>query len=142
MGHITRMLDVVSVGFTTGEAAVDIDTQGAEGVLLFGVVASTAARIPSLSLKSGASTTGLVACASTFTNTSTAAGQIVICTDVYRPGKRYLQATLATSSATPSWLICCKYNTRTSIGNFTASGTNMGTANGGVKRVVSPSSAT
>lgn len=140
--QLSRLIDIVSVGFTTAEAAVEVDTTNCEGVMFLGVIASTASRTPSLALKSGATTTGFVTCASTHTHASTAAGQWVIATDVYKPRQRYLGATLTTTSATPSWLIAMKYNLRSMQGNFTASGTKMPTATGGIKRVVSPSSAT
>lgn len=144
MGQLSRYLDIVSVGFSTGEAAVEIDNQthNAEGFLFIGVVASTAARTPSLALKLGASTTSFVNCATTHTHASTAAGQFVVATDLYKPTKRWVGATLTTTSATPSWLIACAYGKKKMVGNFTASGTNMPTATGGIKRVVSPSSAT
>lgn len=143
-GQLSRMINCVSVGYSTAEAAVEIDnaTHHAEGYLFIGVVASTASRIPSLALKMGASTTSFVNCASTHTHASTAAGQFVVMTDVYKPAKRWVGATLTTSSATPSWLIALAYGMRQNSSNFTASGTNMPTATGGIKRVVSPSSAT
>lgn len=141
--QLSRFIDVPSVCFTTGEAACEVDTANCEGVLFIGVIASTAARTPSLALKSGATTTGFVNCASTHTHASTAAaGAIVIMTDVYKPKKRYLGATLTTTSATPSYTIAIKYGLRAMQGSFTASGTNMPTASGGIRRVVSPSSAT
>lgn len=142
MGQLSRFIDFQTVGLSTAEAAVEVDTANCEGVLFIGVVCSTAARTPSLALKSGATTTGFVNCASTHTHASTAAGQFVIVTDVYKPKKRYVGATLTTTSATPSYCMAIKYGLRGMQGNFTASGTNMPTATGGIKRVVSPSSAT
>jgi len=143
--QLSRHIDITSVGLSTAEAAVEVDTGGTapcEGVLFIGVIATTAARTPSLALKSGATTTGFVNCASTHTHASTAAGQFVIATDVYKPAKRYIGATLTTTSATPSYLLAIKYGLRVSSSAMTASGTNMPTATGGIKRVVSPSSAT
>jgi hypothetical protein len=143
--QLSRYLDIVSVGFSTAQAAVEFDTAsvgGCEGVMFLGVIASTAARTPSLALKLGASTTSFVNCASTFTHASTAAGVTVIATDVFRPGKRWVGATLTTTTATPSYCIAMAYGLRKSVGNFTASGTNMPTVTGGILRAVSPSSAT
>ena len=140
--QLSRFIDISSVGYSTAEAANEVDTSNCEGVLFIGVIASTASRTPSLALKSGATTTGFVNCATTHTHASTAAGQFVIVTDVYKPKKRYLGATLTTTSATPSYLLAIKYGVREMTGNFTASGTNMPTASGGIRRVVSPSSAT
>jgi len=140
--QLSRFFNCATVGFSTAEAAAEIDMTGYEGCLVIGVVASTAARTPSIALKTGATTTGFVTCASTFTNTSTGAGAFVMMTDVNKVTRRYLGATLTTTSATPSWCIMLPYGPRKNTGNFTASGTNMGTVNGGIKRVVSPSSAT
>ena len=140
--QLSRFIDISSVGFSTAEASNEVDTANCEGVMFVGIVCSTAARTPSLALKAGATTTGFVNCASTHTHASTAAGQFVIVTDVYKPKKRYLGATLTTTSATPSYLLAIKYGLRSMQGNFTASGTNMPTASGGIRRVVSPSSAT
>lgn len=140
--QLSRFIDISTVGLSTAEAAVEVDTANCEGVLFLGVIASTAARTPSMALKSGATTTGFVNCASTHTHASTAAGVFVIATDVYKPKKRYVGATLTTTSATPSYCIAIKYGLRAMQGNMTASGTNMPTATGGIKRVVSPSSAT
>lgn len=143
MPHVTRYLDCFSVGYSTATSnAVEVDTQGFEGVLFIGVNASSAGRILSMALKAGATTTGFVTCASTFTNASTASNNAPVITDVYKPAKRYLGATLTSSAQTPSYLFAFPYNSRTMIGNFTASGTNLGTANGGVLRCISPSSAT
>jgi len=141
--QLSRYIDLVSVGFSTAEAAQEVDTQNCEGVLFIGVKQSTAARTMSMALKAGASTTSFVTCASTFTHASTSAGNdMVIITDVHKPAKRWIGATLTSSSAVPQLLMAFKYGTRKSVGNFTASGTNTPTASGGIKRAVSPSSAT
>ena len=141
MPQLSRYLDLTSVGFSTAEGAVDVDTANCEGVLFIGVPGTTAARLWSMALKSGATTTGLVACASTFTHASTAADNSVIVTDVYKPKKRWIQATLTSSSATPSRLLAFKYGLRAMQGNFSAA-SGVPTATGGIKRCVSPSSAT
>lgn len=142
MPQLSRFIDITSVGFSTAEGAVDVDMAGGgEGVLFIGVPGTTAARLWSMALKSGATTTGLVACASTFTHASTAADNSVIVTDVYKPKKRWIQATLSSSTATPSRLLAIKYSLRSMQGNFSAA-TGLPAATGGIKRVVSPSSAT
>lgn len=142
MPQLSRYLDLVSVGFSTGQDPVEVDTANCEGVLFIGVPCSTAGRLWSMALKAGATTTGFVNCASTHTHATTAASVQVIVTDVYKPKKRYIGATLSSSSATPSFTLAFKYGLRAMQGNFTASGTNVPTASGGIKRVVSPSSAT
>lgn len=141
MPQLSRFIDVTSVGFTTAEAAVEVDTSGCEGVLFIGVPGTTAARLWSLAIKSGATTTGFVNCASTHTHASTAADNSVLITDVYKPKKRYVGATLTSSSATPSRLLAIKYGLRSMTGNFSAA-SGLPAATGGILRAVSPSSAT
>lgn len=140
--QLSRFIDIVSVGFSTAEAAVEVDMAGGgEGVLFIGVPSSTAVRVWSLALKSGATTTGFVNCASTHTHTSTAAGNNCVVTDVYKPKQRFIGATFSSTTATPSRTIAIKYGLRNMSGNMTAA-SGLITATGGVKRVVSPSSAT
>lgn len=139
--QLSRYIDISSVGFTTAEAANEVDTTNCEGVLFIGVPGTTAARLWSMALKSGATTTGFVNCASTHTHASTAADNSVIVTDVYKPKKRYIGATLSSSTPTPSRLIAIKYGPRAMTGNFSAA-SGLPAATGGIKRVVSPSSAT
>ena len=139
--QLSRYIDISSVGFTTAEAANEVDTSNCEGVLFIGVPGTTAARLWSLALKAGATTTGFVNCASTHTHASTAADNSVLVTDVYKPKKRWIGATLTSSSATPSRLLAIKYGVHGMTGNFSAA-TGLPAATGGIKRVVSPSSAT
>jgi len=141
MGQLSRMIDLRSVGFSTAEGAVEVDTTNCEGVLFIGVPGTTAVRLWSLALKAGASTTSFVNCASTHTHASTAADNSVLITDVYKPKKRWIGATLTSSSATPSRLLAFKYGVRSMVGSF-ASTAGVPVATGGIKRVVSPSSAT
>lgn len=143
MPQLSRYIDCLSVGYSTATSnAVEVDTAGFEGVMFIGVNASSAGRILSMALKAGATTTGFVTCASTFTNASTASNNAPVITDVFKPAKRFLGATLTSSAQTPSYLFAFGYGVRSLTGNFTASGTNLGTANGGVLRVVSPTSST
>lgn len=139
--QLSRYIDLTSVGFTTAEAANEVDTANCEGVLFIGVPGTTAARLWSLALKSGATTTGFVNCATTHTHASTVADNSVLVTDVYKPKKRWIGATLTSSSATPSRLLAFKYGLRANVGNFGAA-SGVPTATGGIKRVISPSSAT
>ena len=141
MPQLSRHINLTSVGFSTAEGAVDVDTSGCEGVLFIGVPGTTAVRLWSMALKSGATTTGLVACGSTFTHASTAADNSVLITDVYKPKKRWIQATLSSSTATPSRLLAFKYGTHKHVGDFEAA-SGVPVASGGIHRVVSPSSAT
>lgn len=144
MGQLSRMIDLNLVGFTTAEAAVEVDTADCEGVLFIGVPGTTAVRLWSMALKYGATTSAFVNCASTFTHASTAANNNVIITDVHKPAARYLGATLSSSSATPSRLLAFKYGTRKQVGDFSVTGAanTVPIATGGIKRVVSPTSST
>lgn len=144
MGQLSRMIDLNLVGFTTAESAVEVDTEGCEGVLFIGVPGTTAVRLWSMALKYGATTGAFVNCASTFTHASTAANNNVIITDVHKPAARYLGATLSSSSATPSRLLAFKYGMRKQVGDFSVTGAanTVPIATGGIKRVVSPTSST
>lgn len=144
MGQLSRMIDLTSVGFSTAQDAVEVDTADCEGVLFIGVPGTTAVRLWSMALKYGATTSAFVNCASTFTHASTAANNNVLITDVHKPAARYLGATLSSSSATPSRLLAFKYNTRKQVGDFSVAGAanTVPIATGGIKRVVSPTSST
>lgn len=140
--QISRLMDCVGVGLSTAANSVqEVDTANCDGVLFIGVPASTAARTWSLALKSGATTTGFVNCASTHTVTSTAVRNDVIFKDVFRPAKRYLGATLSSTTATPCYLIAIKYSLRKPVSTFSSTA-NVPVAIGGISRSISPSSAT
>lgn len=140
---LARLLDCTTVGLSTAEAAVEVDMANAEGVLFIGVIHSTAARKPTMTFELGASTTSYVAVSSTHTYTSTAAGtNIVLIADVFKPPKRYVKCTLTTTTATPSNCIALKYGLRKPSTGYSGAGTNLPTANGGFKTIISPSSAT
>ena len=89
----------------------------------------------------GATTTGFVNCASTHTHASSAAANVVIVTDVHKPAKRWLGATLSSSTATPSYTLALKYGLRKPPTSFTSTA-GLSAASGGIKRVVSPTSST
>ena len=145
MGQLSRMINLTSVGFTTAEAAVEVDCADCEGVLFIGVPGTTAVRLWSMALKYAVSSTAsFINCASTFTHASTAANNNTLVTDVYKPAGRYVSATLSSSTPTPSRLLAFKYGTRKSVGNFEVTGAanTVPIATGGIKRVVSPTSST
>ncbi len=58
MPQLSRYIDIQTVGFSTAQAAVEVDTANCEGVLFLGIIASTENRTPSMALKAGATTTG------------------------------------------------------------------------------------
>lgn len=137
--QLSRQIDLRSVGFSTGQAAVEVDCQNCEGVLFIGVPATTAAGLWSMALKAGATTTGFVNCAAANTHASTASNTNVLITDVHKPAKRWLGATLSSSSARPSFLLAFKYGLRKARGAMSSTA-NVPVATGGILRVVSPSS--
>ena len=143
--QISRMIDLVDCGFSTAQAAVEVDCNDCEGVLFVGVPGTTAVRLWSMALKYAVSSTAsFINCATTYTHASTAANNNVLVTDVHKPAGRYLGATLSSSSATPSRLLAFKYGVRKSIGDFSVTGgaNTVPIATGGIKRVVSPTSST
>ena len=140
--QLSRYIDLVSCGFSTAANSVqELATDNCEGVLFVSVPGTTLARTWSIALKAGATTTGFVNCASTHTHTSTAAANQVLVTDVYKPAKRYIGATLASTTATPCWLLAFKYGQRKPTTTFSSTA-NISAASGGIKRAVSPTSST
>jgi len=138
--QLSKTIDLSNVLLSTAASiAVEVDTKECDGVFFVGIPATTAARTWSIALKVGATTTGFVTCASTHTLTSSAAANHVIVSDVYRPGKRYVGATLSCTAATPAYLLAFKYANRKVPITFSA------TANLPAAKcisAVSPSSAT
>lgn len=141
MGQLSRHIDVCSVIHTSGACVSEVDTANCEGVLFIAVPGTTVARTSSLAIKCGATTTGFVNSASTHTHATTAASVGVLFTDVYKPAKRYVGATLTSSITTERYLISIKYGLREPVTTFSATA-NVPVATGGIKRCVSPSSAT
>lgn len=138
--QLSKHLDLVSCGFSTAaNSVVEVDTKDCDGVMFIGVPGSTDARTWSLALKSGASTTGFVNCGSGNTLTSTDVRNDVLITDVTNPRKRYLGATLSSTTATPCWLLAMKYSNKTGPTTFSATA-NVPVAAGGYLAVVAPSS--
>ena len=142
--QLSRFADLQVCAFSTAASAVaEIDCAGADGVMFIGVPASSAARTWSMALKAGNSTAAFVNCASTHTHASSGAANHVIITDVVRPLKRWLGATFSSTTATPCYLLALKYSLRESAPTaFSATGGFVSAASGGIKRVISPSSAT
>ena len=141
--QLSRYADLHSISFTTTAGVLAVDTNDCEGVMFLAVPATTVARILSLTLSAGACTGALVTCATTFTHTSSAAGNIILATDVYKPAKRYIAATVASSASSANWILALKYGLREPLtGGFTAGTTAsyMSPLNAGVLRVISPTS--
>ena len=143
--QLSRYIDLVAASFSTASAAVEVDTQGCEGVMFVAVPATTATNIASMALKYAATTTGFVNCASTFTNASTAQGYPCLVTDVYKPAARWIGATVTSTStgALPYWTLAFKYGLRAPLtSGFSSTDAAMPVASGGVLRCISPTSAT
>lgn len=143
--QLSRYMDLVACQLSTATTnEVEINTDNCEGVVWIGIPGTTAARTWSLAFAGGATTTGFVAVSSTHTHASSGAANQCIITDVYHPGKRYLRGELSSTTATPSWLLAFKYGLRkgelTSTGFSSTAG--ISAVSGGIKRLISPSSAT
>lgn len=144
--QLSRYIDMASIAYSSSSPVIEIDTADCEGVLFVAVPGTTVARTGAISLKTAASTTAtFVAVSSTHTITSTAAAHDVLCLDVYKPGKRWLQATYASTADSETRMLAFKYGLRRPVVSFSATAvTNLSVpvVLGGIKRVISPSSAT
>ena len=144
--QLSRYTDLASIAYSSSAPVIEIDTADCEGVLFIAVPGTTVARTGALSLKTAASTTAtFVAVSSTHTLTSTAATRDVLCVDVYKPAKRWIQATYSATADMEARMLAFKYGLRKPVVTFSATAvTNLTVpvVAGGVKRVISPSSAT
>lgn len=141
--QLSRYVDIAWAVFADSTPAVaEVDTADCEGVMFIGVPMSTANKVWSLAIKYGATTTGFVNCASTHTHTTTAANHDVVVTDVYKPAARWVGGTFNSSASDIScYLLAIKYGLRKPVTDFSST-TNLIAATGGIKRAVSPTSAT
>lgn len=138
--QLSKYIDLCSVQLSTAATnALEIDTSNCDGVLFIGIPATTAASTWNMALKMGATTTGFVTSQSTYTHSTTGAVNHVLVSDVYKPAKRYVGATLATTAATPSWMLAFKYDVRSLPTTFSATAGLTATK---CISAVSPSSAT
>jgi hypothetical protein len=144
--QLSKYIDLASIAYSSSSPVIEIDTANCEGVLFIAVPGTTVARTGALSLKTAASTTAtFVAVSSTHTMTSTGATRDVLVMDVYKPVKRWIQATYASTADSETRMLAFKYGLRTPPVAFSATAvTNLSVpiVLGGIKRVVSPSSAT
>lgn len=141
MGQLSRNIDLVSVMHSSGALTCEVDTADCEGVMFITVPGTTVARTSSLALKAGATTTGFVNCSSTFTHATTAANVNVVITDVYKPAKRWIGATISSSITTERFLMAFKYGLRKPVTSFSATA-NVPIDTGGILRAISPTSST
>lgn len=144
--QLSRYIDLASIAYSSSAPVIEIDTQGCEGVMFVAVPGTTAARTGAISLKTAASTTAtFVATSSTHTLTSTAATRDVLVLDVYKPAKRWLQATYSATADMEARMLAFKYGLRETQTTFSATAVTNLTVPvvlGGIKRVISPTSAT
>ena len=144
--QLSKYIDLASIAYSSSSPVIQIDTANCEGVLFIAVPGTTAARIGALSLKTAASTTAtFVAVSSTHTMTSTGSVRDVLVMDVYKPVKRWIEATYASSADSETRMLAFKYGLRVPPVAFSATAVTNLTVPivlGGIKRVVSPSSAT
>ena len=144
--QLSKYIDLASIAYSSSSPVIEIDTANCEGVLFIAVPGTTAARTGALSIKTAATTTAsFVAVSSTHTMTSTAAARDVLVLDVYKPAKRWLQVTYAATADMEARMLAFKYGLRTPPVAFSATAVTNLTVPivlGGIKRVVSPSSAT
>jgi hypothetical protein len=143
--QLSKYIDLSVIAYSSSSPVCEVDTAGYEGVLFIAVPGTTVARTGSMALKAGATTTGFVNCSSTHTLTSTAATRDVLIVDVYKPAKRYLGCTYSATADMEARMLAFGYGTRKAVTTFSATAvTNLTVpvVAGGVKRVISPTSAT
>lgn len=143
--QLSRYADLACIAYSSSAPVCEVDTADCEGVLFVAVPGTTAARTASMALKAGATTTGFVNCSSTHTLTSTAAARDVLVVDVYKPAKRWLGCTYSATADMEARMLAFKYGLRKPVTTFSATAvTNLTVpvVAGGLKRVISPTSAT
>lgn len=143
--QLSRYIDLAHVSWTSsGPTVIEMDMTGAEGALFIGVPGTTVARIPTLDIYSGATSTGLVQCTTAISHESSASGNYIVITDVYKPKKRWLKASLASTAEAAHYLLGFKYGLRAplnSTAGFSSTETTyLSAVTGGIVRAISPSS--
>lgn len=145
--QLSRYMKLVEMGYSSSGITVCADTADAEGVLFFSVPATTVGHLWELVLSHGDSTGSLVACSTALGLASTAAERNVMAIDVHKPRQRYVAATLSATADCECRLFAFTYGLRANVGTWTPTNVNSSkgglgysSANGLVKRVVSPSS--
>lgn len=144
--QLSRYIDLASVAWTSsGPTVAEVDCGDCDGVLFIGVPGTTVARIPTLDIYYGASTAGYVQCSTAHTHSTTAAGNYVVCTDVYKPAARYVKGSLASTAEQAHYLLAFKYGLRSclasTVGFSSTAGPYLSAVTGGIVRAVSPTSA-
>lgn len=143
--QLSRYFDMAAVAYSSSSPAIEIDCSNCEGVVFIAIPGTTAARTGSIALSAGNTTATFVAVSSTHTMTSTAATRDVLVLDVYKPAKRWLQATYSATADMEARMIALKYGLREAPVTMSATAVTNLTVPvvlGGIKRVISPTSAT
>lgn len=141
--QLSKYVDLTAIHYSSSSPAICADCANASGVMFIAVPGTTVARTAEMSLKLGATTTGLVACSSAHYLSSTGATRDVLILDVYRPTKRYVECTYAATADMEARMLAFTYGLREPPVSFSATAvTNLTVpvVAGGVKRVVSPTS--
>ena len=145
--QLSRYMNLVEMGYSSSGVVVCADCANAEGVLFFGVGATTEAMTWEMTLSHGNTTAALVACSTAHALSSTDALRQIKAIDVYKPRRRYVAATLGATADCECRLFAFTYGLRKPAGSWTPTNVNSSlgglgysVANGAVKRVVSPSS--
>ena len=141
----SRNFDIASIAYSSSSPVIEIDTANCESVLFLAIPGTTAARTGSIALAAGNSTATFVSCSSTYTMTSTGATRDLLALEVHKPAKRWLQATYSATADMEARMVAIKFGLRESVTSMSAAAVTNFTVPvvaGGIKRVVSPTSAT
>jgi hypothetical protein len=143
--QLSRYIDLASVAWTSsGPSVAEVDCGDCEGVLFIGVPGTTVARIPTLTISVGATTAAYVACSTgQATHETSASGNYIVVTDVYKPGKRYVMGSLASTAEAAHYLLAFKYGLRSCLAStvgFSSTHGYLSAVTGGIVRAISPTS--
>jgi hypothetical protein len=85
-----------------------------------------------------------VQCTTAISHASSAAGNYIVCTDVYKPKKRWLKASIESTADAAHYLLGFKYGLRACLqstqGFSSTETTFLSPVTGGIVRAISPSS--
>jgi hypothetical protein len=143
--QLSRYMNLVATAYSSSSATVEVDASGCEGVVFVAVPGTTLARTGTLVFQHGDSTSAFVAISTTHSFTSTGAVHDVLTVDWYKPTKRWLKATYSATADAENRILAFAYGQKESVTTFGASGVahcTVPVVAGGIKRLVSPSSAT
>jgi hypothetical protein len=143
--QLSRYIDLATVAWTSsGPTVAEVDTGDCEGVFFIGVPGTTVARIPTLTIALGETTGTYVNCSTAAaTHETTATGNYIVCTDVYKPAHRFVKGSLASTAEAAHYLLAFKYGLRSclqSTQGFSTTDGYVSAVTGGIVRAISPTS--